>query len=57
MESKEIDINNPTCYYIDDIVRVMDSDSNFDFNDIFQTKSYIKKKMKIFWFMTFHTKI
>ena len=35
MESKEIDINNPTCYYIDDIVRVMDSDSNFDFNDIF----------------------
>ena len=35
MESKEIDINNPTCYYIDDIIGVMCSDSNFDFNDIF----------------------
>ena len=30
---KEIDIKNCTCYYFDDIVGVMNRDSDFDFND------------------------
>ena len=33
-ELKEIDIKNRTCYYFNDIIRVMDRDSDFEFNDI-----------------------
>ena len=33
MESKD-DIKNRTCYYFNDIIRVMDRDSDFEFNDI-----------------------
>ena len=32
-ELKEINIRNRTCYYFDDIIEVMDRDSDFDFND------------------------
>ena len=31
---KEVDIKNRTCYYFDDIIGVMDRDSDFDFSDI-----------------------
>ena len=34
MVSKKIGIKSRTCYYFDDIIGVMDRDSDFDFNDI-----------------------
>ena len=45
---KEIDIKNLTCYYFDDIIGVMDRDSDFDFKDILLGKKYIKKNTEIF---------
>ena len=48
-ELKEIDIKNPTCYYFDDII----TDLDVYFTDILLGKNY----MKIFHFMTFHTKL
>ena len=53
-ELKEIDIKNCTCYYFDDIIMGID----IYYSDILlQEKLYISGGMKIFWFMTFHTKI
>ena len=43
-KSKEIDIKNTTCYYFDDIIVVMDRDSNFDFNDILLDEKLYKEK-------------
>ena len=45
---KEIGIKNRACYYLGDIIRVMDRDDNFDFSDILLDKKYIKKNTKIF---------
>ena len=45
-ELKETDIKYRTCYYFDDIMRVI--------KEIFY---WTKNHMKIFQFMTFHTKI
>ena len=40
-ELKEIDIKNPTCYYFDDIIGVMDKDGDFDFSDnLLEERSY-----------------
>ena len=47
---KEINIENRTCYYYDDIIRIEDFD--FD-NSLLDEKSY----MYIFWFMAFHRKL
>ena len=41
---KEIDIKNRTCYYFDDIILVMDTDSDFDFNDILLDEKLCKEK-------------
>ena len=43
-ELKEIDIKNRTCYYFDDIILVMDTDSDFDFNDILLDEKLYKEK-------------
>ena len=42
---KETDIKNRTCYYFDDIMRVIDTDFN---NILLDKKSYLKQKLKIF---------
>ena len=42
---KETDIKNCTCYYFDDIMRVIDTDFN---NILLDKKSYLKQKLKIF---------
>ena len=40
-ELKEIVIKNRTCYYFDDIIGVIDRDSDFDFSGILlEEKSY-----------------
>ena len=44
MEKKEIDNKSCTCYYFDDLIGVMDRDSNFDFNDILLEKTLYKEK-------------
>ena len=44
MEKKEIDNKSFTCYYFDDLIGVMDRDSNFDFNDILLEKTLYKEK-------------
>ena len=52
MESNELietDIKNRTCYYFDNIIKTED----FDFDNILINA----KSGKIFWFMTFHTKL
>ena len=41
---KEIDIKNRTCYYFDDIIGVMDRDSDFDFSDILLGEKLYKQK-------------
>ena len=41
---KEIDIKNRTCYYFDDIMRVID----VDFNNILLDENLYKKTWKIF---------
>ena len=51
-ELKEIDIKNRACYYFDNIMRARD----IDFSDFILDKKLYKRNMKIFWFMTFHTK-
>ena len=48
-ELKETDIKNCMCYYFDDIIK----DVDIYFSDFYQTKNY----MKIFQFITFHTKL
>ena len=52
-EFKEIDMKNRTCYYFNDIIIV----GHFDFDNILLNKSCIKIHGKVFWFMTFHTKL
>ena len=41
---KEIDVKNRTFYYFDDIIVVMDTDSDFDFNDILLDEKLYKEK-------------
>ena len=48
-ELKKAAIKNCTCYYFDDIIR----DFDINFRDILSDQNYIK----IFHFMTFHTKL
>ena len=43
-ELKEINIRNRTCYYFDDIIEVMDRDSDFDFNDVLLNQKLCKEK-------------
>ena len=47
-ELKEIDIKNRICCYFDEIIRT----EGFDFDNILLDNNH----MKMFWFMTFHTK-
>ena len=48
-ELKEIDIKKRTYYHLDGIIKIED----FDFNNV----SIDEKETKIFWFITFHTKL
>ena len=41
---KEVNIKNCTCYYFDDIIGVLDRDSDFDFNDILLDEKLYKEK-------------
>ena len=41
---KEIDNKICTCYHSDDIIRVMDRDNDFDFNDILLDEKLYKEK-------------
>ena len=50
-ELKEIDIENCTCFYFDDVMRAID----IDFSDISLMKDDVKYT-KTFWFITFHAK-
>ena len=43
---KETNVKNQTCYYFDDIIGVMDRDSDFDFNDILLDEKLYKEKYK-----------
>ena len=43
-ELKEINIRNHTCYYLDDIIEVMDRDSDFDFNDVLLNQKSCKEQ-------------
>ena len=51
VQLKEIDINNRTRYYFDDIVKI----KGFDLDNILKNK--MKNHTKIFYFITFHTKL
>ena len=48
-ELKEIDITSCTCYYFNDIIKIE--------NLILIIFYWMKNHAKIFWFMTFHTKL
>ena len=43
---KETGIKNRTCYYFDDIIGVMDRESNFEFSDISLDEKLYKEKYK-----------
>ena len=45
-ELKEIDIKNRTCYYFDDIIGVMDTNSDFDFSDTLLGEKCYKENYK-----------
>ena len=48
-ELKEIDIKNCTCYYFDDVMKIVD----FNLNNFLIYEKYTK----IFWFIRFNTKL
>ena len=54
-ELKETDIKNFTCYYFDDIMRVMDR--YIDFSDILLDKKIYKEKYENILICEFHTKL
>ena len=47
-ELKKVTIKNCTCYYFNDIIKIEGLSLIF---------YWMKNHMKIFWFMTFHTKL
>ena len=54
---KEIDVNNRSCFYFEDIMRVLIIYKILILIIFYLTKNRMKIHRNIFWFMTFYTKL